>query len=127
METPFKMKAGKEGPMKKNFGSNKSIAQDVKFGARQGYGLDKNLRMGKGFSTATRVASRAGQVAKTIVKGASRALTAVAVPLTLYDMYKSGQKNSGGKVNKNQESFLSNAKKTTTPKKNQKINFNKGK
>ena len=90
-----------------------SLVQDIKFGARQGYGLDKNLRMGKGFSKATRVASRGGQIAKTIVKGASKALTAVAVPLTLYDMYKSGQKHSGGKAVKGQKSFIKEAKGKT--------------
>jgi len=104
--------------------------QDVKFGARQGYNLDKNLRMGKGYSTATRLGSRAGQIAETIVKGVSKATTALTVPLILYDMYKSGQKHSGGKTTKNQASFWTNAKNKenhTKSSANKGFNFNKGK
>jgi len=54
-----------------------------------------------------------------------------------YDAYKSGQKHSGGKAVKGQKSFMADAKKNQTsiiqkgkdfkPKKNQKIDFNKGK
>mgnify|MGYP003120341329 FL=1 len=37
----------------------------------------------------------------------------IAVAATLYDFYKSGQKNSGGKAVKGQKPFLANAKKKT--------------
>ena len=39
--------------------------------------------------------------------------TALAIPTALYGFYKSGQKHSGGKVNPNQKSFMTESKKKT--------------
>jgi len=56
-------------------------------------------------------------VAKAVVKKAATKLIRRAGPVgvasTLYDFYKRGQKKSGGKVRKNQKSFLANSKKKT--------------
>ena len=87
--------------------------QDAKFGARQGYGLDKNLRMGKGFSKTARIASRVGQLAKGAVRVASKVAGPIGLGLMAYDAYKSGQKHSGGKAVKGQKSFMADAKKNT--------------
>tara|TARA_R100000808_G_C2134401_1_gene142940 strand:+ start:989 stop:1405 length:417 start_codon:yes stop_codon:yes gene_type:complete len=45
--------------------------------------------------------------------GASKILGALAVPSILYDFYQSGQKHSGGKVSKDQKSFMEESKKKT--------------
>ena len=69
-------------------GVSSPIKQDVKFGARQGWGLDKNLRMGKGFSKLTRVASRAAQIAKAGVK----TIPVIGGAVMAYDVLKEGVK-----------------------------------
>ena len=55
--------------------------------------------------------------AKTIRTGLNKITGKVIAPLgvgaTLYDMYKSGQKHSGGKAVKGQKSFMEDAKKKT--------------
>ena len=67
-------------------------------------------------SGATQYPRRAGRSANRI--GLSgKIISKIAAPLTvaatLYDMYKSGQKRSGGKAVKGQKSFMEDAKKKT--------------
>tara|TARA_R110000765_G_scaffold411511_1_gene510659 strand:+ start:49 stop:597 length:549 start_codon:yes stop_codon:yes gene_type:complete len=86
-------------------------------------------------SSGKQVATAIGKVAAhPITKGLGKAAAAVAIPATLYDFYKSGQKHSGGKVNPNQKSIMEEGKKKgsiydkkTKSKNNKKFNFNKGK
>ena len=75
-------------PEKYGFDFKRTPTQDIKFGARQGWGLDKNLRMGTGFSKLTRAASRAGQIAKAGV----RALPVIGGAVMAYDVLKTGVK-----------------------------------
>ena len=50
---------------------------------------------------------------KGLKKIVSKVVAPLAVATTLYDMYKSGQKHSGGKAVKGQKSFMADAKKNT--------------
>ena len=50
---------------------------------------------------------------KNVVKGAGRLLGGAGLLTTMYDMYKSGQKISGGKINPNQKSIMAEGKKKT--------------
>tara|TARA_R110002012_G_scaffold262506_1_gene444829 strand:- start:33 stop:392 length:360 start_codon:yes stop_codon:yes gene_type:complete len=52
-------------------------------------------------------------VGKNVAKGAGRLLGVTGVATTMYDMYKSGRKHSGGKINPNQKSIMSEGKKKT--------------
>ena len=51
--------------------------------------------------------------AKKIIKTGGRVLGGLGVAATLHEFHKSGQKHSGGKVYKNQKSFMEDAKKKT--------------
>tara|TARA_R100000544_G_C2217515_1_gene55449 strand:- start:159 stop:392 length:234 start_codon:yes stop_codon:yes gene_type:complete len=52
-------------------------------------------------------------VAKKVATKVIRRAGPLAVASTLYDFYKSGQKNSGGKAVKGQKSFMKNSLKKT--------------
>jgi len=85
---PFK-KMGASPVKEKLIGNSSSKTQQAKFGARQGWSLDKNLRMGKGHSTITRNFSRAAQLGKLAVK----ALNPIAEAKFTYDLFSHGVKN----------------------------------
>ena len=94
-------------------GSKNTLKSELKKGTKQfvesAKGQMKGLNPPKVSSKIVKIASEAGKAARF----AGKAVSAAVVPLTLYDMYKSGQKQSGGKAVKGQKSFLADAKKNT--------------
>jgi len=77
----------------------------------------------------TVVSSKLKDVATKVLKIGGKLVGGLGVAGTLYDMYKSGQKHSGGKAVKGQKPFLADAKnrKSTKSSANKGFNFNKGK
>jgi len=150
MAGPFKMKGS---PMQRNYGIGSPVREintPKGFGGKgysnpqeglhiQDYKPTIEGRHSEMLKKTTKQSSKVSQFLKsaknTLTKVATHPVTkvlgkvaaAATVPLTLYDFYKSGQKHSGGKVNQNQKSIMEEGKKYQPPKKNQKINFNKGK
>ena len=61
----------------------------------------------------TVVSSKLKDVATKVLKIGGKLVGGLGVAGTLYDMYKSGQKHSGGKAVKGQKSFMADAKKNT--------------
>jgi len=116
----------KKGPFKmrgfSGFGNSPAKQTDL---PKKGYGLPKeySLRARKEgfpgfndkdwsrFEKGHKAANKA-EWAK-VGKVAGRALGVAGVATTMHDMYKSGQKHSGGKINPNQKSIMSEGKKKT--------------
>ena len=123
MSTPFKMKGfsgfGNSSPAKQiKPVKGETYPKYVKRAFKQSkdpYGQDVLSK--KGFKNLTKKATT-GKITKQIAKtGAknivSKVASRIAAPGILYDLYKSGQEHSGGKVRKDQKSFMAEAKKKT--------------
>ena len=102
---PFKMKNIDFGvsPVKQDF--------KVKFDARQvskqkAKDFVKNLKI-----KPTEVVKKSTK--EILKKGVSKATLPVAIATSLYGMYKSGQKHSGGKIDPKQKSIMAEGKKKT--------------
>ena len=83
-----------------------------------GYNTTKGANKGLPKSFNTTGASKAGKFAEVATKTGGKEILKKIIPAavivsTLHDFYKSGQKHSGGKVNKKQKSFMADAKKST--------------
>ena len=119
----YKLPVSKKGSMPKDFNITGSKASTT-----PGYSTTKlaKSKLPKDFNITG--SSKAGKFAKVkkaskaskLVKGAKKALKVggkivggLGVAATLYDMYKSGQKHSGGKAVKGQKSFMEESKKKT--------------
>ena len=93
-----------------NLGPKNTLKSELKRGTKQfvesAKGQMKGLNPPKVSSRIVNVASKAGKVARFVGKAASYA----AVPLILHDMYKSGQKHSGGKVTQGKATAFSGGK-----------------
>ena len=79
-----------------------------------------------------KVIGKAGKALKVVGKAAGRVAGPAGVAQLGYEFYKSGQKHSGGKVRKDQKSFMEDAmkkdwKKRTKSNANKGFNFDKGK
>ena len=88
-----------------------------KFQAQKSKGKDfvKNLKA-KGDLVSKKPTSTLGRIAnigKKALKASGRFAGGIGAAGMLYEAYKSGQKHSGGKVRKNQKSFMADAKKKT--------------
>ena len=98
--------------------ANKNAIGAPKKKGNVGYNTTKGANKGlpKGFNaTGT---SKAGKFAEVATKTGGKEILKKIIPAavivsTLHDFYKSGQKHSGGKVNKKQKSFMADAKKST--------------
>jgi len=124
MATPFKLKSGNVSAFK-NLGSSPAKQVEENFNMK-GSSKDTFKKTTKRLVNKANApknfnmtgTSKAGKFAKVAAKtGAKETLKkivpAVVVATTLYDMYESGQKHSGGKAVKGQKSFMADAKKNT--------------
>ena len=116
MGAPFKMKgfsgfgnspAKKIGLPKKGYGLPKEYSLRARKEGFPGFNDKDWARFEKGHKAANKAEwAKVGRVA-------SRVLGAAGVAATMYDMYKSGQKHSGGKIDPKQKSIISEGKKKT--------------
>ena len=138
MAAPFKLKSGNASSfknmgsspakqVKENFnftGDSKSTTpghSTTKIAKTTNKGLPKNFNItgDKASTTPKYNTPKTSKVVKAlkntqqILKKAGKIIAPIGIATTLYDFYKSGQKHSGGKVNKGQKSFMSDAKKNT--------------
>ena len=81
---------------------------------------DFKVNLKKGKDVLSRTTKALGNTSKQLAKGAKQALKiggrlagGLGIATMGYDAYKSGQKHSGGKINPNQKSIMSEGKKKT--------------
>ena len=117
MGTPFKMK---ESPMQRNFnltgtsGSGKKILTKQQIAANTKQTLkDVNTVSSKTNIGKNVVSSKLKDLGTKALKIGGKIAGGLAIATTLRDFYKSGQKHSGGKINKNQKSIMAEGKKKT--------------
>ena len=97
----------------KSIGPKNTIKSELKKGSKRfvesAKGQWKGFKVPKVASKIVKAATTLGKVARAVGKASQAGLLVEAG----YQAYKSGQKHSDGKVNKNQKSFMSDAKKNT--------------
>jgi len=97
----------------KSIGPKNTIKSELKKGVKRfvesAKGQWKGFKPPKVSSKIVKVATTLGKAARVVGKASQAGLVVEAG----YQAYKSGQKHSDGKVNKNQKSFMSDAKKNT--------------